>query len=60
MPMKSKKSKYTAAHTDNVKHGMGDFYGQGKRNPIGKVRSGTVGMEPVSKKKMGKPPRSLA
>lgn len=56
--MKSKK--YKQAHTDNVKHGMGDFYGQGVRNPIGKVRAGTVGMEPVPKSKLKKPPRSLA
>lgn len=58
MSMKSKK--YKQAHTDNVKHGMGDFYGQGVRNPIGKVRAGTVGMEPVPKSKLKKPPRSLA
>ena len=58
--MKSSKKKSKQAHTDNVKHGMGDFYGQGVRNPIGKVRAGTVGMEPVTKSKMKKPPRSLA
>ncbi len=56
----SKSKKYKQAHTDNTKFGMGDYYGQGIRNPIGKVRAGTVGMEPISKKKLGKPPRSLA
>ena len=56
--MKSKK--YKQAHTDNVKHGMGDFYGSGKRNPIGKMRTGTVGLKPVSKKGLKVPPKSLA
>ena len=52
--------KHKEAHSANAKFGMGDFYGQGVRNPIGKVRAGTVGMEPVPKSKLKKPPRSLA
>lgn len=47
------------AHTPNTQQGMGDYYGQGVRNPLGKMREG-MGMRPVSQKKLGKPPKSLA
>lgn len=46
-------------HTSNQKIGMGDFYGTGITNPIGKIRDG-FGANPVSKKKINKPPKSLA
>lgn len=36
----------------------GDNYGIGYKAKIGKVRSGTVGFVPVSKKKMSVPPKS--
>ena len=39
--------------------GAGDYYGTGVRNPIGRVRDVT-GMNPVSKEKLGIPPKSLA
>lgn len=48
------------SHTAKTKYGMGDYYGTGTKNPMGKVRGGTVGMKSVSKKKLGKPPKSLA
>jgi hypothetical protein len=48
------------AHTPNTKLGMGDNYGTAVKNKIGKMRSDSVGMRPVSVKKLGKPPRSLA
>lgn len=54
-PLKSLKN----AHTPNTKHGMGDFYGSGVRNPMGKVKDG-MGMVTMSQKKLKKPPRSLA
>lgn len=47
------------AHTPNTKLGMGDHYGTGVKNPIGKMREG-VGQVNVSSKKLKKPPRSLA
>ena len=47
------------AHTADAKFGMGDFYGSGVRQPIGKMRDG-LGMYPVPKKKLSKPPKSLA
>lgn len=48
-----------SAHTDNTKYGMGDNYGTGFKNPMGKVKEG-VGYKPMDKKKMKTPPKSLA
>lgn len=39
--------------------GAGDYYGTGIRNPMGRIRSSSVG-NPVSPGKLGKPPKSLA
>ena len=55
--MKAKKE----AHVSNTKFGMGDFYGSGIRNKIGRVRSSfTPGANPVGKKGLKIPPKSLA
>lgn len=40
--------------------GMGDYYGTGIKNKVGKVRENTVGFIPVSPKKLRIPPTSLA
>jgi hypothetical protein len=56
----AKSKKFKQAHTDNVKHGMGDFYGSGVKNPVGKMRSGSVGQVKASKKQLKNPPKSLA
>lgn len=37
----------------------GTYWGRGIRNPIGKIREGT-GVNPMPKKKLGTPPKSLA
>lgn len=55
--MKPKKSK--SAHTSSSKVGMGDFYGSGVRNKIGKMRDG-LGIKDISPKRLSKPPKSLA
>ena len=47
------------AHTANTKYGMGDNYGTGVKNPLGKMREG-MGMQTLTKKKLGTAPRSLA
>lgn len=47
------------AHTANTPFGMGDHYGQGVRNPVGKARD-IMGNGPIPKSKMKKPPRNLA
>lgn len=57
IPNTSIKSK--GAHVSKAKFGMGDFYGSGIKQPLGKVRSG-IGSNPVSKQKLGKSPKSLA
>jgi len=47
------------SHTSPNKIGMGDYYGTGVRNPIGKPRD--VFSEKAGKPRdMGKPPRTLA
>lgn len=49
------------AHTANTKYGMGDYYGQGIRPKMGRVRDMNLpGVNPVSKKNLKKPPKSLA
>jgi hypothetical protein len=48
------------AHTANMKIGMGNNYGSGIRNPVGKIRSDALGANNLAKKKLGKPPKSLA
>lgn len=38
----------------------GDYYGTAYKQPVGKLRSDTVGYRPVSRKQMGEPPTSVA
>jgi hypothetical protein len=47
------------AHTSNTKKGMGDYYGSGMKNPMGRMREG-LGMTPVPPSKLKKPPKALA
>lgn len=47
------------AHTPNTKLGMGDYYGTGVRQKIGRMREG-MGMQEITPKKMKTPPKSLA
>lgn len=47
------------SHTANTKFGMGDSYGSGVKNPMGKLRDG-MAVKPLSSKKVKKPPKSLA
>ena len=47
------------AHTANTKHGMGDYYGTGIKNPVGKIRS-VMGFAQSTPKSLKKPPKSLA
>ena len=56
--MKKVKSLKTA-HTSNSQKGMGDYYGSGIKNKVGKVRS-VMGFEPIGKGKIKKAPKSLA
>ena len=57
--LKKAKSKANNAHTANTQYGMGDYYGSGIRNPVGRIRENMM-ETPMSSKKIGKPPKSLA
>lgn len=47
------------SHVSHTSMGMGDYYGQGIRNPMGRMRSG-VGQIEVTPKELKTPPRALA
>lgn len=55
----SKATKHMETHVPKTKYGMGDYYGTGIKNPIGRVREDYM-MNPIPSKNMGKPPKSLA
>ena len=48
------------AHTMNTKYGMGDYYGTGIKQKMGRVREDSMGINAMAPKKLGKPPKSLA
>lgn len=48
------------AHTPKSSIGMGDYYGQGVKNPTGRVISSSMDFGTPSKSKLKKPPKSLA
>lgn len=48
------------SHTAPTKRGCGDFYGTGVKNAVGRIRDiSTPGINPVSKSKLKKPPKSI-
>lgn len=47
-------------HTANTKYGMGDYYGQGIKQKVGRLRDSYGDSTPMTSKKMGTPPKSLA
>lgn len=55
----SDKVKHKEAHTASTKKGMGDYYGTGVKNPMGRMRDSSVGFIPVSKKQLGTAPKSV-
>lgn len=56
-PFKKKKNRF--AHVANTKYGMGDHYGTGIRQKLGRMRDG-LGMQEVKPKRLKTPPRGLA
>ena len=46
------------AHTANTKYGMGDNYGTGVKQKLGKIVK-NMGVKPISNKKLKNPPKSL-
>jgi hypothetical protein len=68
--MKHKKESHTSSsnsnntdrgdwHVSHTSMGMGNYYGQGIRNPVGRIRSGSGQIE-VTPEKLKTPPKSLA
>jgi len=57
-----KKSKpLKQAHTSNAKVGMGDYYGTGIKQKMGRmIDSSYPGAQALKKKQLKKPPKSLA
>ena len=49
-----------AVHTPKTQKGMGDFYGSGLKNPIGKMRESQILDAQVKPSKLKKPPKSYA
>jgi len=48
------------SHTANTKYGMGDNYGTGIRQKVGRIRDDySIGNSNLSKKKIGTPPKSV-
>lgn len=43
----------------NEHQGMGFYYGRAKRNAMGKMRSDSIGYIPVSKERLGTPPKTV-
>ena len=56
-PHKYKKNRFS--HESNTKFGMGDNYGTGIRQKLGRMRDG-MGMQTITPKKLKVPPSSLA
>jgi len=48
------------SHVSKTKKPMGDFYGVGVKQPIGKQKGPLLGSANLSQKKLGKPPKTLA
>lgn len=57
--MKEKKYMHES-HCDNKGLGMGDNYGSGIKQKVGRIREDYVNASAVPKSKLMKPPRSLA
>lgn len=55
-----KTKKLEFSHTPRSPQGMGDFYGQAIKQPLGKMRGDSMGMVQVTPRKLKTPPKSLA
>lgn len=48
------------SHTQRTKHGTGDFYGTGYKNPVGRIRSWSMGEVSNPPKNTSARPKKLA
>lgn len=46
------------SHVSHTGMGMGDYYGTAVKAKLGRVRDG-MGLNPISKSRIGKPPKSV-
>lgn len=53
-----KASKHRENHSANAKFGMGDNYGTGVKQKVGRIRDG-MGMRAMTPSKLKKPPKSV-
>lgn len=58
--MKSGKVKHKESHVIPTKYGMGDYYGTGIKQKVGRIREDYMGTTSVTPVKLKKPPKSLA
>lgn len=49
----------TSGRTPGEHQGMGYYYGRAMKNPMGKMRGDSIGYIPVSKKRLGTPPKNV-
>lgn len=47
-------------HVSHTSMGMGDYYGTGVKQKLGRVRDDSMGMMAITPKKLKTPPRSVA
>jgi hypothetical protein len=48
-----------SGYQPNYYGGMGDYYGTAAKNPQGRMRGDSIGYRPVSKQRLGTPPKSV-
>jgi hypothetical protein len=54
------KKPYKFSHTPRSQKGLGDYYGTGIVQKLGRIRGNTVGMHSISQKGLKNKPKSLA
>lgn len=57
--VKASKKSSGDSHVSHTSMGMGDYYGTGVKQKVGKMRSPTVNMSPGTKKQIKTPPRMV-
>ena len=54
------KTNRNQVHTPKSPKGLGDYYGTGIKQPLGRVREDTIGMVHLTPDQLKKPPKSTA
>lgn len=60
MKKKTPKTNRNQVHTPKSPKGMGDYYGTGVKQPLGRVVRDTIGMVNLTPSELKKPPKSTA